>query len=99
MLEIANQIIMLAQNQEIVRGTIGTLLVGLEIPLVANEVIARSLQNTAAIITPIATGIPVLNIGRTVSLGIINFIISIPVCYFVLLDGENFVNSQGREGL
>jgi predicted PurR-regulated permease PerM len=93
MLEIANQIIMLAQNQEIVRGTIGTLLVGLEIPLVANEVIARSLQNTAAIITPIATGIPVLNIGRTVSLGIINFIISIPVCYFVLLDGENFVNS------
>jgi predicted PurR-regulated permease PerM len=93
MLEIANQIIILAQNQETVRNTLGTLLVGLEIPLVASEVIASSLQNVAGIVTPIAAGVPVLNIGRTVSLGIINFIISIPVCYFVLLDGENFVNS------
>lgn len=92
-LEIANQIIMLAQNQETVRGTLGTLLVGLDIPPIANDVIARSLQNLAGVIAPIAAGIPVLNIGRTVSLGIINFIISIPVCYFVLLDGENFVNS------
>jgi predicted PurR-regulated permease PerM len=93
MLEIANQIIVLAQNQETVRSTLGTLLVDLEIPLVASNVIASSLQNVAGIVTPIAAGVPVLSIGRTVSLGIINFIISIPVCYFVLLDGENFVNS------
>lgn len=93
MLEIANQIITLVQNQEIVRGTLGTLIVGLDIPPVANDVIARSLQNLAGLVAPIAAGVPVLNIGRTVSLGIINFIISIPVCYFVLLDGENFVNS------
>ncbi len=92
-LEIANQIIMLAQNQETVRNTLGTMLIGIEIPQVASDVIARSLQNLAGIIAPIIAGIPVLNIGRTVSLGIINFIISIPVCYFVLLDGENFVNS------
>lgn len=93
MVEIANQIITAAQNQESVRATLGTLLVGLEIPMVANEVIASSLQNLAGLIGPIAAGVPVLNIGRTVSLGIINFIISIPVCYFVLLDGENFVSS------
>ncbi len=92
-LEIANQVIMLAQNQETVRHTLGSLLTGIEIPQVASDVIARSLQNLAGIIAPILAGIPVLNIGRTVSLGIINFIISIPVCYFVLLDGENFVDS------
>ena len=42
---------------------------------------------------PFAASIPVFYIGRVVSLGIINFIISIPVCYFVLVDGENFVES------
>ncbi|HSD57456.1 MAG TPA: AI-2E family transporter [Methanotrichaceae archaeon] len=92
-LEVANQIITLAQNQEVLRGTLGTLIVGMYVPPVVNDIIASSLQNLAGIIAPIAAGVPVLNIGRTVSLGIINFIISIPVCYFVLLDGENFVNS------
>jgi predicted PurR-regulated permease PerM len=82
-----------AGSTRTVRSALGTLLVGLEIPLVASDVIASSLQNVAGLVTPIAAGVPVLSIGRTVSLGIINFIISIPVCYFVLLDGENFVNS------
>lgn len=93
MLEIANQIISLAQNQEAVRGAISIFLIRLEIPEAANEVIADSVRNVVGLLGPIAASMPVFNIGRTVSLGIINFIISIPVCYFLLLDGEAFVES------
>jgi predicted PurR-regulated permease PerM len=95
MLEIANQVITLAQNQEAVRMALGSSLarLTLEIPLAAQEMIAGSLQNIVEVLAPIAAGMPVFAVGRTVSLGIINFVISIPVCYFVLLDGEGFVDS------
>lgn len=93
MLEIANQIIALAHNQEMVMAALSLFIARLDIPPVVNEVIASSLQNIVGFIAPIAANIPVLNIGRAVSLGIINFIISIPVCYFLLLDGEGFVES------
>jgi predicted PurR-regulated permease PerM len=95
MLEIANQVIALAQNQEAVRMALGSFLarLTLEIPPAAQEMIAGSLQNIIEVMAPIAASMPVFAIGRTVSLGIINFIISIPVCYFVLLDGEGFVES------
>jgi predicted PurR-regulated permease PerM len=95
MLEIANQVIALAQNQEAVRTALGSSLakLALDIPPGAQEMIAGSLQNIAEVLAPIVAAMPVFAIGRTVSLGIINFIISIPVCYFVLLDGEGFVDS------
>ncbi len=93
MLEIANQIIALAHNQDKVMAALSLFMAGLYIPPAVNDIIASSLQNITGIIAPIAASIPVLNIGRAVSLGIINFIISIPVCYFLLLDGEGFVES------
>jgi predicted PurR-regulated permease PerM len=64
-----------------------------DLPPGLNDILARNLENAAGITAPIAASIPVFYIGRVVSLGIINFIISIPVCYFVLVDGENFVES------
>ena len=95
MLEVANQIMIFAGNQEYLRDTLGIFMVrlALDIPPAVNEVIASSLQNAVGIIAPIAASIPVFQIGRVVSLGIINFIISIPVCYFVLMDGESLVES------
>ena len=95
MLEVANQIIMLANNQEALRIELGTLMerMASDLPSGLNDVLARGLENAAGITAPIAASIPVFHIGRAVSLGIINFIISIPVCYFVLVDGESFVES------
>lgn len=95
MLEAANGIMSLVQNQEYLRGYLAIFLeqLQLEIPLFLNEMISTSLQNAAGIMTPIVAGIPVLHIGRAVSLGIINFIICIPVCYFLLLDGDRFAES------
>jgi predicted PurR-regulated permease PerM len=95
MVEVANQIIILAHNQEALRVALGTLMEqgAADLPWVMKDILASSLENAVGIVAPIAASIPVFQIGRVVSLGIINFIISIPVCYFVLVDGENFVES------
>ncbi|VVB72850.1 AI-2E family transporter [uncultured archaeon] len=95
MLEVANQIIMLAHNNEALRTALGTLMQqkAADIPWAVDDILAGGLENAASIIAPLAAAIPVFHIGRVVSLGIINFIISIPVCYFLLVDGEGFVES------
>jgi predicted PurR-regulated permease PerM len=93
MLEVANQILTLAHSQEQVVSALMSLERRLEVPQGLYEVVSGSLQNVIGIIAPIAASIPVLNMGRALSLGIINFVISIPVCYFLLLDGEGFVDS------
>jgi len=93
MVEVANQIIILAHNQEALRVALGALIQQgtADLPLVVKDLLAGSLENAVGIIAPIAASIPVFHIGRVVSLGIINLIVSIPVCYFVLVDGDSFV--------
>lgn len=95
MLEIANQIIALAQNQESLRIALRGFIERRElaVPPVAIDIITSGLQNVVGVLAPIVASIPVFQIGRTVSLWIINFIISIPVCYFVMVDGKSFVES------
>lgn len=92
-LEIANQIIALAYNQRTIIAALNSFIAKIAIPPMLQDIFFRSLQNFVETIAPIAASIPVLNIGRALSLMVINFIISIPVCYFLLLDGEGFVNS------
>jgi predicted PurR-regulated permease PerM len=95
MLEVANQIIVVAHNQAIlgigIASSVKQMMQG--IPMAAKEVVAAGLQNAVGMVAPIAASVPVFQMGRVVSLGIINFIISIPVCYFLLVDGEGFVES------
>jgi predicted PurR-regulated permease PerM len=95
MLEVANQIIMLAHNQDAIRTLLGTFMQQKTayMPYALDDILAGILENAAGIIAPIAAAIPVFHIGRAVSMGIINFFISIPVCYFLLVDGEGFVES------
>lgn len=94
-LELANQIIILARSQEALRSGLGILMMqtAMDLPLWARDLLEAGLENAAGLIAPIASSIPVIQIGRTVSLGIMNFLISIPICYFVLMDGERFVES------
>lgn len=95
MLELANQIIALAHNQEPLRIALRTFMERRElvVPPVASDVIAGVLQNAVGVVAPIVASVPVFQIGRAVSLGIVNFMISIPVCYFVMVDGKGFVDS------
>ncbi len=52
-----------------------------------------SLQNVLGVIAPFIASLPFANIGRSLSLGIINFLISLPVCYFLLMDGRRLENA------
>jgi predicted PurR-regulated permease PerM len=95
MIEIANQILILAKNQEAIRTALSILTEQTSRDLAPwmKDLLTSVLENAASIIAPIAASIPVFHIGRVASLGIINFVVSIPVCYFVLVDGESFVES------
>ena len=94
-LQVVNQISILARNQELLRSGLGTLMAetGAGFPLGVKDLFTQSIENAAGIIAPIAASIPLLHIGRVVSLGIINFLISIPICYFLLMDGDGFKES------
>jgi len=95
MIEIANQILILAKNQEAIRTALSILTdqTSRDLTPWMKDLLTSVLENAASIIAPIAASIPVFHIGRVASLGIINFIVSIPICYFVLVDGESFVES------
>ena len=54
--------------------------------------VSGSLRNIVEVIAPFIASLPFINIGRSLSLGIINFLISLPVCYFLLLDGRRLEN-------
>lgn len=95
MLEIANQIVILAKNQEAWKAALAMITERsvYEPPPWIREVLAGSLENAAGILATIASSIPVLHLGGMASMAIINFIVSIPVCYFTLVEGESFVES------
>jgi len=95
-LEVAGQIAALAKNQEAIRYWLGYLMqqMASELPTWARESLVAGLENAFGLIPPLAASIPILQIGRVASLGIINFLISFPICYFLLLDGEAFVGSM-----
>lgn len=92
-LEAINLTIWLAQHETGVRLMLGRSIEGLSIPPLIYESLAGNIQEAAGLALSILGGIPLLEIGRSASMGILNFIISIPVCYFLLVDGEMAVES------
>jgi len=95
MLEIANQIVILAKNQEAWQSALAAVTERsiYMLPAWVKEMLAGSMENAAGIAAAIVSSIPVLHIGKVASMAIINFIVSIPVCYFTLVEGERFVES------
>ncbi len=91
-IQVVDQIRILARNQEVLRSGLATLMseTGADLPLGVKDMFISSIDNAVSIIAPVVASIPVFHIGRVVSLGIINFLISIPICYFVLMDGDSF---------
>ena len=95
MIEIANQIVILAKNQEAIRIALADFAdqASRDLAPWIKDILAGGLENAAGILGTIASSIPVFYLGRMASLAIINFFISIPVCYFILLEGESLVSS------
>jgi predicted PurR-regulated permease PerM len=93
LIEIANQTIWLVKHQESITLYLQSLASTRPVSPAVHELLAEGINNAAGIAAPIAASIPVMDLGRSVTLGIINFTISIPVCYFFLLDGEKLKRS------
>jgi predicted PurR-regulated permease PerM len=93
MIEIANEVVWLAEHQGDILAMASDFIGGIEIPQVIFDALRGSIQNLLGIVTSIVTGIPYFDLGKGISLGIINFVLSLPVCYFLLLDGYKLVES------
>lgn len=92
-IEIINQVIWLVEHQGEILRRLSLFITELEIPPLIYEELTGSLNNVIAALTTIAVKLPAFTYGRDISLIILNFIVSIPVCYFLLIDGERFVNA------
>jgi predicted PurR-regulated permease PerM len=55
--------------------------------------ISRSMANLTGMGLNLLAGLPVFQLGSTITLGIINLLISLCVCYFLLLDGDRLAGA------
>ena len=55
---------------------------------VVYEDLAGGVNHLLVTAASVATSFPLMGLGRSLSMGIINFLISFPVCYFLLVDGS-----------
>lgn len=90
MIEIANQLILLAQNQQYFNSLV-IYINQLDIPKPVYDQIQNILFNLSSVFLPHLAKIP--QFGISVAIFILNVIISIFVCFFLLLDGFKFVNA------
>jgi len=92
-MEIANLVFWLAQNQGSLLDDLRKFISGFSIPPLVYDLLTGSLQNVIDAVTSVAAGIPVFSLGRDLLHLSINLILSIAVCYFLLIDGGGFVRS------
>ncbi len=93
LIEIVNQLMWIAQNQGHIAREISSLISNLEIPEEIYALITGSLQNILGFLGSLIAKVPLIDYGRKMALLSINLILAIPVCYFLLCDGERFVES------
>ncbi|MGV8090128.1 MAG: AI-2E family transporter, partial [Methanothrix sp.] len=65
----------------------------IHIPPVILDEISRSMANLTGMGLNLLAGLPVFQLGSTITLGIINLLISLCVCYFLLLDGDRLAGA------
>lgn len=91
--EAVNQVIWLEAHQGLITRAILEFVSGLPISHLLLSELSGSLQNIIEVAAPFIAGLPFVDLSRALSLGIINFLIALPVCYFLLLDGEKLVDA------
>jgi len=95
MIEIVNQLIIMAENQQqLVNSTI-TFINELDIPEPIYQLIQDAVLNLSSTILPMLGQIP-FSMGIKIALFMLNVIISVFVCFFLLMDGSRFVTALMR---
>ncbi|MDD1761839.1 MAG: AI-2E family transporter [Methanothrix sp.] len=87
-IEASNQIRWLERHQDEIVNLIFESVSRIHIPPVILDEISRSMANLTGMGLNLLAGLPVFQLGSTITLGIINLLISLCVCYFLLLDGD-----------
>jgi len=87
-IEASNQIKWLQGHQYEIVSLIFESVSKVHIPQVIRDEISRSMANLTGMGLNLLAGFPVLQLGSSITLGIINLLISLCVCYFLLLDGD-----------
>lgn len=92
-LEIANQIKWTLTHQLEILAVINETIVSLDLPDPIFDELYRTMNNFGQALIGILAQIPALDYTKKVFLLLINYIVSIYVCYFLLADGESFVDT------
>lgn len=92
MIEIINQLIMMAKNQQELVNSIITFINELDIPEPIYVQIRDAVFNLSSTILPMLGQIP-FSMGMKIAMFILNVIISVFVCFFLLMDGARFVDA------
>ena len=85
--EIVNQLTWVIENQEAVIGSIFEVIRGINIPESIYDQISQSLWNLSTSILPIIAEFGFVSYAFSIALFVMNFVVSIIVCYFLLRDG------------
>ncbi len=92
-IEASNQIRWLEGHQDEIVNLIFESVSRIHIPPVILDEISRSMANLTGMGLNLLAGLPVFQLGSTITLGIINLLISLCVCYFLLLDGDRLAGA------
>jgi predicted PurR-regulated permease PerM len=87
-LEIANQIVWITENQTAVLGSIFDFIRSLNIPQAYYEQIQQTIWESSLSILPLLGNLVFVSYARGIAMFMINLLIAIFVCYFLLADGD-----------
>jgi predicted PurR-regulated permease PerM len=86
--EAVSQVIWLESHREMAVRAVSEFISTLPLSHFILTEMSGGLQNMLEIIAPLVASLPLVDLGRSLTLGTLNFLISLPVCYFLLLDGR-----------
>jgi predicted PurR-regulated permease PerM len=86
--EAISQVIWLEEHREMAVMAVSDFISTLPMSYFILKELSGGLQNILEILAPLVAGLPFVDLGKSLSLGMLNFLISLPVCYFLLLDGK-----------
>lgn len=92
-LEVLNQIRWLEDNRGEIFAAAVEFVSRLHIPQTIFDEISRGMENLLGVGLHILASVPVFSLGTAITLGVANFLISLCVCYFVLLEKERLAET------
>ncbi|NPE29244.1 AI-2E family transporter [Methanococcoides sp. SA1] len=95
-IEIANQLIWITENQGTVIESMFDFIRNLNIPDIYYENIQQTIWNSSISILPLLGNLVFVSYARGIAMFMINLLVAVLVCYFLLADGEGLYRSVLR---